>query len=182
MKLAQAMLGLLLSVPVYSAALNYPCRGAAGTYRTNPDNTPGGFVAATATVDATAFLGVESSVCDHSSVLEGARVLDRAEISGRAIVRGKVEVSGKSRVYGQAYLINANGEALSVTDQAKIYGNAYLQGSVKVAGTSQVFGWGRVYDYAQVLGNSRVCETFSIGEFDILVDDFNSMCRSKGNN
>ncbi len=33
------------------ANVNYPCSGAPGAYRTNPDSTPGGYVATSATID-----------------------------------------------------------------------------------------------------------------------------------
>lgn len=168
----------LLSSASVLATKNYPCSGAPGTYRTNPDGSEGGFVANSATVDSTILLELDSSVCEKAIVIEGAKLLGRAEVSGRATVRGKVVIQDKAKVYGEAYIINPNGSELTVKDEAKIYGHGFLQGSVIVAGTSEVFGWGKVIDYAQILGNSKVCGGAVVNDFEIITDD-NTNCVQK---
>jgi len=168
------MMGLLsLSFPFTSISQdkNYPCSGAPGVFRINPDDSLGGFVAHSATVDNTVFIELEASVCDQATVIEGAKVLGRAEVSGRATVRGKVEVSGRAKVFGEAYLVNYGGSDLRVEGDARIYGNGFLQGSVVVADNSEVFGWGKVVHFAQVLGHSKVCGSSLVGEFEVLIDD-----------
>ncbi len=162
---------LAFSFSTYASTKNYPCSGASGTYRTNPDSTVGGFVASTATVDSTVFLDVEASVCERATVIESAKIMGRAEVSGRATVRGKVVIKDKARVYGEAYIINPNGTDLLVEDEAKIYGHAFLQGSVIVGDSSEIFGWGKVLDYAQVLGYSKICGNNFVREFAIITDD-----------
>ena len=78
-----------LTFPVLSFAhINYPCSGAPGIYRVNPDQTLGGFVAKTAIVDATVIIGQEASVCDRATLLEGAQLQDKSIVSGRATVPG----------------------------------------------------------------------------------------------
>lgn len=150
---------------------NYPCSGAPGIYRVNPDSSQGGFVANSATIDSTVFIELEASICDQATVIEGAKVTGRAEISGRATLRGKVHVSGQAKVYGEAYLVNYSGTDLLVQGNAKIYGNSFLQGSVVVADSSEVYGWGKVINFAQVLGESKVCGSSLVKDFEVIMDD-----------
>lgn len=174
MRNVSLMLGLLsLSFPFtsFSQDKNYPCSGAPGEFRVNPDDSLGGFVAHSATVDSSVFIELEASVCDQATVIEGAKILGRAEVSGRSTVRGKVEVSGQAKIYGEAYLVNYGGSDLLVQGDAKVYGNGFLQGSVVVADSSEVFGWGKVIHFAQVLGESKVCGSSLIGDFEVIIDD-----------
>ena len=160
------------------ANVNYPCSGAPGVFHTNPDQSIGGFVAKTAIVDATVKMEPETSVCDRAVVLEGVQLLGRSSISGKATVRGDVIVSDEAEIFGEAYVINAGGGLLSVKENAKIYGHGFLQGSVVVGNTSEIFGWGKVIEFAQVLGSSRVCGKSIVKDFEILTDD-NSRCVQK---
>jgi len=162
---------LVFSFSSHSSPKNYPCSGAPGTYRTNPDSSAGGFVASTATIDASVFLDVEASICERATVIEGAKIMGRAEISGRTTVHGKVMVQDRARVYGEAYIINPKGTDLLVKDDAKIYGHAFLQGSVIVGDSSEIFGWGKVLDYAQVLGYSKICGSNFVRDFEVITDD-----------
>ena len=171
------IISLLMSTSAF-AVKNYPCSGAPGTYRDNPDGSEGGFVASTATVDSTVHLELDASVCERAIIIEGAKILGRAEVSGRATVRGKVIIQDRAKAYGEAYIINPHGSDLVVKDEAKIYGHGFLQGSVTVAGTSEIFGWGKVIDYAQVLGSSKVCGGAVLREFDVITDD-HSFCVQK---
>lgn len=169
----------VLAMPLISKAdFIYPCNGAAGTFRVNPDNTPGGFVAATATVDSTITLTPEASICERATVIEGVQLTDRAKISGKATIRGKVLIAGRAEVFGEAYLINPAGDQLIINENAKIYGHAFLQGSVIISGTSEVFGWGKVLDFAQMLGSSKICGNSILKGFDVLTDD-SSKCVQK---
>lgn len=172
--------GLIISIvpSMAYANLNYPCSGVAGSYHTNPDSSVGGFVASTASVDNTVIIHSEASVCDKAVVIEGVTLEDRSVVEGKATVRGKVIVSGNAKVYGEAYVINTNGTDLVVADDARIYGHAFLQGSVVVSGTSEVFGWGKVLDFAQLLGNSKICGKNFIKNQTVLQDD-QSQCVQK---
>lgn len=161
----------LVLLPSLSFAKSYPCQGMSGSYHTNPDSSVGGFVASTAHVDSTVTITEDAAVCERATVSGNAIISDRAEISGRSSVDGEVIVSGKARVYGEAYLTNPTGEAMLVTDDAKIYGFAFLQGSVVVTGTSEIYGWGKVLDFAQIHGNSKICGAGIAHKFDVLQDD-----------
>ena len=176
----KVLLGLspLLFVSISSANVNYPCSGAPGAFHTNPDQSIGGFVAKSAFVDATVKMETETSVCDRATVLEGVQLLGRASVSGKATVRGDVVISDEAEVFGEAYIINPAGGTLFVKENAKIYGHGFLQGSVVVGNTSEVFGWGKVIDFAQVLGASKVCGKAIVKDFEVLTDS-NTKCVQK---
>ncbi len=160
------------------ASMNYPCSGVPGAYHVNADQTIGGFVAKTATVDASVKMEPETSVCDRAVVIEGVQLLGKAIVSGKATVRGDVIVSEEAEIYGEAYVINPGGGFLYVKDNAKIYGHGFLQGSVVVANTSEVFGWGKVLEFAQLLGTSKVCGKSIVKDFEVFTDD-SSRCIQK---
>lgn len=154
-----------------NAKVHYPCSGVPGAYRANPDTTPGGFVASTATVDATIFVGPEASICERSTVIEGAKILDEAVISGTATVRGKVQVGQTSKIFGDAYLMNLGGDSMFISGSAKVYGRAFLQGSIIVSDSSEVHGWAKIIDFVQLLGSTTVCGSAIIKGFEVLTDD-----------
>lgn len=60
---------LVLSLPNLSQAKekHYPCNGAPGEFRLNPDSSQGGFVAFTATVDSSVVIDLEASVCNNKN-------------------------------------------------------------------------------------------------------------------
>lgn len=164
---------LLFSTSSFSHLI-YPCNGAIGAIHTNPDGTPGGFVASTATVDATISLTPESQVCERATVIEGVKLTDRAKISGKATVRGKVLVAGRAEIFGEAYVINPMGDEMIINENVKVFGNAFIQGSVVISGTSEVFGWGKVLEFAQVLGASKICGGSIVKGFEVLTDNSDS--------
>lgn len=153
------------------AELVYPCNGASGVFRTNPDSSPGGFVADTAVVDTSIVTSIETQICERATVIEGVTLEGRVKISGRSTVRGKVLISDYAEVSGEAYIINPYGENLVVSDNSRIYGNAFLQGTVTVSGSSEVFGWGKVLEFAEVTGSSKVCGNKVVKGHTVLEDD-----------
>ena len=176
----KVLLGLspLLFSNLALAKMNFPCAGAPGSYRMNPDQSEGGFVAGTAYVDASVTTGPETSVCDRAVVLESVKLIDKARVSGKATVRGDVIVSDEAEIGGEAYVINAGGGILYVKNNAKVYGHGFLNGSVVVADSAEVFGWGKVIEFAQVLGTSKVCGKAIAKQFEILTDS-QSKCVQK---
>lgn len=165
------ILAVILSFNVGATSFVYPCQGQSGSFRMNPDNSQGGFVADTAMVDATVFISADATVCGSATVIEGAFISDRAIISGRSTVRGNVQVAGKASVYGDAYVTNQNGERMLINDNSKIYGQAYINGSVVISGESEVYGWGKVLKFAQISGITKICGSATVRGYDILVDD-----------
>ena len=104
----------------------------------------GGWVADTATVAATAFVGPDAQIFGNAKVFDDAQVFGDAKIYGNAQVFGDAMVSGDARIYGD----------VRVTGDAHIFGDAEVCGGARVnkgrivAGvhnkqplTSRVDGW-----------------------------------------
>jgi len=89
----------------------------------------GGWVANTATVDLSAYVGANARVYDNAHVYDSARVY------------------GNARVFGDTH----------VYDNARVYGNAKVYGNARVYDNARVFGNAQVHGKAQVFGNARVC-------------------------
>ncbi|MES2646176.1 MAG: DUF6055 domain-containing protein [Bacteroidota bacterium] len=140
---------------------NFRNTGVAGAKHTNG----GGFVAATASVAASAFVGPFAQVLDRAQVTGTARiegkavVRDDARVSGAAIVTdfaivgGNAEVSDNAKISKTAFVyfgtVVKNNATVTdnavlyynkVNDNAKIYGNAYSWGADNMGGTVQVGG------------------------------------------
>lgn len=92
-----------------------------------PHPNGGGFVAKSATVDATAYVGKDAMILGHSKILGQARILDyavinnatvqdRAVVSGHALVERGAVVSGDARVRDYAKISNQ----AQIRDQAKV--------------------------------------------------------------
>jgi hypothetical protein len=82
----------------------------------------GGWVADTARVAGTAYVGPD------------AQVYGRARVSGTTQVSGNALVFGNARVFGYAEVYN----------NAQVFGTAHVFGSARVSGYAQVFGNARV--------------------------------------
>ena len=91
----------------------------------------GGWVANTATVEATAYIGPDARVYGEAWVSGEARVYGDAQVYGNALVSGDAWVSGDALVFGNAKVY----DNARVSGNAKVYGNAwetsplYIQGS-----------------------------------------------------
>ena len=90
----------------------------------------GGFVARSAAVDATAYVGPNAKVLDSAQVRGNARIEDFAVVEDTAQVRDDAVVSGHARVRGNA----------------------------RVLGSAKVRDYGEVRDSAQVIDHGRVLE------------------------
>jgi carbonic anhydrase/acetyltransferase-like protein (isoleucine patch superfamily) len=106
----------------------------------------GGWVAETASVDASAFVGPHASVFERATVTESASVdgsawvLGDSKVSGHARIRGDSEVSGHAYVTGHALV---TGQAF-VTEMAIIRDSAVLSNQARIGGESVVDGDARV--------------------------------------
>lgn len=101
-----------------------------------PHPNGGGFVAASAKVDPTAYVGPNAAVLGH------AKVLDHAHIADYAVVKDNAVVSGHARVLEYGSVVDQS----QVTDSATIKGRAVPFGKSRVAGTAILDG-----DYANSL-------------------------------
>lgn len=100
----------------------------------------GGWVANTASVDDTCFVG------------------PFATVFGNATVTGRCIINDGARVYG-----NAN-----ITNQAKVYGDAEVYGNAHVGGDARVSGFCKVFGNARVLDNAQIYESAMIFENAII--------------
>lgn len=102
-----------------------------------PHPNGGGFVASTATVSETAYIG------PNAKVLGTAKVRDNARIEDFAIVKGNAQV------YGNAV----------VKENAMVFSNARVYGNAVVSGSARCFNNTYIYDDAFVTDNAFVRET-----------------------
>lgn len=113
--------GTYMSMPTVPA-------GVAGHAHSNG----GGFVANTATVDASAYVGPNAMVLDTAKVLGNAKILDYAVVKNNATVKDNAIVSGHGYV----------------RDSAQVSGYAKVRDWGTVVNGSQVFDYGKVLDEA----------------------------------
>lgn len=106
----------------------------------------GGWVASTATVASTAYVG------PHAKVLGRATVSGNARIEDYAIVKGAAKVSDNAVVKENAMVFT----------NAEVYGDAVVSGSARILNGSKIYGNAFVTDnafiiYSEVYGNAICC-------------------------
>lgn len=101
-----------------------------------------GWVADTAWVDPSAFVG------EHAQVFGNAKVIMNAIVDGYARVYDNAMISGNARVYGDS----------QVAGCAQISGEARVSGRAKIFGNARITDCAQVYDFAQVYDNGMVRE------------------------
>ena len=124
-----------------------PLKILCGTTATGrPHGNGGGFVEGTATVDSTAYVGVDAVVCGTAKVKGNARVFGNAQITGNAEVKDNVLVYDSAKIGGNAV----------IKDNAKVYDNSEVKGSAVISDNAKVYKMATVSDTAQVYGNAKV--------------------------
>ncbi|MBQ8515577.1 MAG: hypothetical protein IJ496_09285 [Ruminococcus sp.] len=113
-----------------------------GSYHANG----GGFVASTASVDASVYVGKDAKVLGY------ATVTGNAVVDGHAIVTGSAKVSGNAVITGHAVVA----ESASVTDNAIVGDYASVMGNAVVSENARVLESGLVYDNYKVSGHATV--------------------------
>jgi len=122
-------------------------KGAVPAHRhRNPDRFEGGWVADTAIVTKTAFLGSGARVFGQAQVCGSAKVWGAAQVFGSACVYGQAQVFGSSQVFGEAHVFGS----------AQVFGAAQVQGNVLIYGSAQVSDSSQVYENARVGGSAQV--------------------------
>lgn len=106
----------------------------------------GGWVANTATVDDSCFIG------PYARVFENAYVTGNSIINDGASIFGNASVCMNAKVYGDAM----------VYDNASIRDNARVSGFAKVYGNSRVMNNAQVYESAEVYDNAILCNNAEI--------------------
>ena len=148
----------------------------------------GGWVADTATVDDTCFVGPYARVFDNAYVTgnaiinDGASVFCNASVSNHAkvygdamiydnaSVRDNARVSGFSKVFGNARVM----DNAQVYENAEIYDNAIVCNNAEVYDNSKVFGNGIVYECIKLYGHTQVTKKplFGLGfDYPVTVTD-----------
>lgn len=116
----------------------------------NPDGTEGGWVAETAHVAPTAYVGPDAwvfgnaRVHDEATVCGDAMVYDNAQVSGCVQICEWAEVYGAASVSGHAEI----SDGASVGGNARVSGNAVVSYYAHVCGVAWVHGDAKVYDEA----------------------------------
>lgn len=110
------------------------------SFHRNPDGSPGGLVALSATVDPTATVGADAIVADHaevrdtSAVLDHARVIDNAIVTGGSVVRDGAVVGGSAVIEDGS---TVSGSAV-VDREALITAQSLVTGAVHVTNDALV--------------------------------------------
>ncbi len=112
--------------------------GAAGYGNYHPNG--GGFVAATAHVDESVYVGPDARVLDYATVTGNAVITDYATVCGSATVSGNAIVSGHA----------------VVAENATVQDNAIVSDSAGVMGNATVSGNGRVIESGLIYNDYRV--------------------------
>ncbi|HEX3135016.1 MAG TPA: DUF6055 domain-containing protein, partial [Planctomycetota bacterium] len=130
----------------------------------HPHPRGGGWVANSAQVDATAYVGPHAQVRngakmlgtarieDQAVVKNGALVRDEAVIGGNAIIRDIAKVTGKARVTDHAVVMNDT----TIADDAVISGWALVRDGAKGSDQARVHDCALVSDRAKILGQAQV--------------------------
>jgi carbonic anhydrase/acetyltransferase-like protein (isoleucine patch superfamily) len=105
-----------------------------------PHQNGGGFVAETASVADSAYVGPDARVLDKAVIADSARIEDYA------VVCGDATVSNNAIVSGHAY----------VTDKAVIAGNARIRDYARIYDDARIDGNARVFEYARVQGDAHM--------------------------
>lgn len=108
-----------------------PCNGASGYYHPNG----GGFVAHTAKVSHTAYIGPNATVCDYAEIYDNVAVFGNARVSYRAKLYDWVQVYGNAHVTAYAKL---SGHVQVFGDTTRIGGSSVLCGEAKISGDVQI--------------------------------------------
>ncbi len=101
----------------------------------------GGWVADTATVDETAYVGQYATVHGYASVRDWACVDDQADISGYCTIKDLACIRGRAILKG----------ACEISDHAEISGNVFLAGYIKIGQYKVLAGHQCYFDIADCL-------------------------------
>jgi UDP-3-O-[3-hydroxymyristoyl] glucosamine N-acyltransferase len=133
---------LILSSITSALASTSPCDGESGTYFANSNGEIGGFVAHTAFVDKTVYLGKHVQICGN------AEARDFAQITGNAIIKDDARIYDSAKVFGNAI----------VFENAEVYETASVWGNAQVFGQARVYGFAGLKDNVKVFGVARMYE------------------------
>jgi carbonic anhydrase/acetyltransferase-like protein (isoleucine patch superfamily) len=148
----------------------------------------GGWVADTATVDDTCFVGPYARVFDNAYVTGNAIINDGASVFCNASVGNFAKVYGDAMIYDNASVrdnarvsgftkVSGNARVMDnaqVYESAEIYGNAIICNNAEVYDNSKVFGNGIVYECIKLYGHTQVTKKPLLGlgfDYPVTVTD-----------
>jgi UDP-3-O-[3-hydroxymyristoyl] glucosamine N-acyltransferase len=123
-----------------------------GPVPAHPHPKGGGWVADTARVEDSCFVGPYAQVYGKAQVLDNAKISDYARVFNEARVIENARVYGVAKVYENALI---SGRA-RVSGEAKVYGNSIVTDDCLIFESAQVYDNARVRNYCEVHGNSKV--------------------------
>jgi carbonic anhydrase/acetyltransferase-like protein (isoleucine patch superfamily) len=103
-----------------------------------------GWVADTASVDDSVYVGSRAQVFQHAKVLGRCRLEGQAKVHGFATVRGAVIVKHSAQIYGRS----------TVCDGTLLHDNSSITGSAIVCGNSSLYNVANISESAYVLGST----------------------------
>jgi len=106
----------------------------------------GGWVADTATVAKTAFVGPDAAVFQFAQVHDFAVVTDTCWVLGSARISDHARIAGDAEVNGNA----------QVADDAQVTGSAFVTDDARVVGNSQVGGASKCLEQCTISGGAKV--------------------------
>jgi NDP-sugar pyrophosphorylase family protein len=93
-----------------------------------------GWVASTAVVENSVYVGSRCQVFDNAYVGGDVRLEGWAQVSGNATVTGEVVIKHHAHVYGRAVVR----DQAVIAESARVFGNAHISGSTRMFGASVV--------------------------------------------
>lgn len=108
----------------------------------------GGFVADTANVDSSVYVGKNAKVLGFASVSGNARIEDNAVVEGSAKVSGNAVIKDYAMICESG---NVEGNAV-VSNTAQVMGNATITGNASVSESALVYGNYKISDNAKAKG------------------------------
>lgn len=114
----------------------------------------GGWVADTAHVDDSVYVGPRAWVYENARLFFDARITGESRVFGSCLVSDGARVSGRAQVFGSCWV---SGGA-KVSGKAQVFGNAWVYGKARVFGRARVFGCARVSKKAWVFYKANVSD------------------------
>ncbi len=133
------------AVTITGAQMQHSQSNASSSYGSYHANG-GGFVASTATVDASVYVGPNAKVLGWATVTGNAVITDYATVTGSAKVSGNAIISGHAVI----------AENATIQDNAIVSDYAGVMGNAVVSGNGRVIESGLIYNDYQVSGNATV--------------------------
>jgi UDP-3-O-[3-hydroxymyristoyl] glucosamine N-acyltransferase len=112
----------------------------------------GGWVAETACVEESCYVGPHAVVFGKARVTGNAIVNDYARVYGEARVYDEAKVYGEAQVFDNVHVFNQ----AKVSGKAKVYEDARIMNNAMVYDNSEVYGKAIVRNNAEILNSARI--------------------------